>query len=137
MAIAKLMFSSSMWMMLPYPFLKYLNNGELILLAYLISWANMKNMLDDKFFCKAKQITEELFITKATQTNLITSLEKKGFIKVFREGMPQSRKILLNWKKLDKVAEELIPEVAARRDKRIKRRVVILRDEDDVPYNDE
>lgn len=120
MSISKLCFVNSMWIQYPFPFLKYLNNGELALLAYLMNWAYMKGLIDERFFCKASQITEELFITKKTQTNLIKSLEKKKFIFVEREGFPQVRWIRFNWEHIEKLAQELNEEVSKRRNKRSK-----------------
>lgn len=125
-------------MQFPYPLLKYLNNGELILLAYLINWANLKDRLDGKFFCKAKQIMEELYISKPTQANLIASLEKKGFIKVYREGYPQQRHLKLNWKYIDPLVAELHAEVEEKRAKRTKKvRVITVEEDDDLPFDDD
>lgn len=133
MSISKLCFVNSMWIQYPFPFLKYLNNGELALLAYLMNWAYMKGMIDDRFFCKATQITEELFITKKTQTNLIKSLEKKKFIIVEREGFPQVRWIRFNWEHIEKLAQELNEEVSKRRSKRSKSK----KKHRDRPYEEE
>lgn len=114
-----LAFSNGYFVRLPYFMLQKLPYPELVMLAYLINWYDMKGDPKHKgwFFCKMKQIMYDLNVAKSTQSMTIKSLAKKGYLKTRTKGWPSKRWIKLDMERIRLEIEELIEKSRARREK--------------------
>jgi hypothetical protein len=108
----ELLFSDAHFIRVPPYFLKFLKSSELILLSYLLNWYFLTERPENEgwFFCKADQITDDLYISKRWQTKLMKALIDKGYIEVDMRGMPQLRWIKPNLNKIEDEISELMEE---------------------------
>lgn len=107
-AVVAELFSPHNWFMFPIIFLDLLPREEAHLLAYLLSHAAMCHCSRKWFYCKMSKIMADLRMSQSAQTDTISKLKKKDYIKTKMKGLPAKRYILINWKLLYEKMEEVI-----------------------------
>jgi len=86
---------------IPMPYWQLMTDDEAKVLAYLWGRRDMYEMTDQlekdgSFYCTADSMKQALQLSRNRQYRVLKSLEKRGYIRIERRGMPQKRFFKLN-----------------------------------------
>ena len=92
--------AGSGWFKLPFIFLQTLPPDEAVLYAYLVDQCKQLDAhlgrTEGWFYCTVRKIKKDVGIGPRTQTRVIKSLQRKGYIHTKKIGIPAKRHILID-----------------------------------------